>query len=99
MVIPPPMTPEEAYEEALRRIRLNHCQPAVLSQLSLTGCEQLAGDSSPLTGLTSLQSLNLCHCLGFRRFAPLESLLPTLEKLYCTAASLMTFPLKSAAKM
>jgi internalin A len=52
-----------------------------LQSLNLDGCSQLSGDLSPLTGLTSLQSLNLQSCLGFRRFAPLESLLPTLEHL------------------
>jgi Leucine-rich repeat (LRR) protein len=52
-----------------------------LQSLDLSWCAQLSGDLSPLARLTSLQSLNLAYCLGIRRFAPLESLLPTLEEL------------------
>jgi Leucine-rich repeat (LRR) protein len=52
-----------------------------LQWLSLEKCHRLTGDLSPLAGLTSLQSLNLSFC-GFRWFAPVESLLPTLKKLY-----------------
>ena len=61
-----------------------------LQSLDLEGCEQLSGDLSPLAGLTSLQSLDLSYCRDFRRFAPLESLLPTLKKLYlpkCVSAA------------
>jgi Leucine-rich repeat (LRR) protein len=53
-----------------------------LQSLSLGGCQRLSGDLSPLAGLTSLQWLNLKWCLGFRRFAPVESLLPTLKELH-----------------
>jgi hypothetical protein len=49
-----------------------------LQSLNLYGCHQLSGDLSPLTALTSLQELSLSECLGVHRFAPLESLLPTL---------------------
>jgi hypothetical protein len=51
-----------------------------LRSLELFGCKQLSGDLSPLAGLSSLQSLNLSDC-GFRRFAPVESLLPAMEEL------------------
>jgi len=51
-----------------------------LQTLALSGCEQL-NDLSPLAGLTSLGELDLSGCLGIRRFAQLESLLPTLKKL------------------
>jgi internalin A len=51
-----------------------------LQSLDLAFCPHLS-DLSPLAGLTSLQSLNLSGC-GFRRFASLESLLPTLKYLY-----------------
>jgi hypothetical protein len=51
-------------------------------QSLITGHGQLLnGDLSPLAGLTSLQELNLSRCIGVRRFAPLESLLPTLKGL------------------
>jgi internalin A len=52
-----------------------------LQSLYLFRCWQLSGNLCPLAGLTSLQSLHLAEC-GFRRFAPLESLLPTLKELY-----------------
>ena len=50
-----------------------------LRWLNLAWCDQIS-DLSPLAGLTSLQSLNLALC-GLRRFAPLQSLLPTLKVL------------------
>jgi hypothetical protein len=53
---------------------------AKLPSLDLSGCYQL-GDLSPLNGLTFLRSLHLRGCLGFRRFASVESLLPTLAEL------------------
>ena len=52
-----------------------------LQSIILSECKQLNGDLSPLAGLTSLHVLHLDSCLGFRRFAPLESLLPTLKEL------------------
>jgi Leucine-rich repeat (LRR) protein len=52
-----------------------------LQSLDLTGCQPLGGNLSPLVSLTSLQSLNLSFYFGIRRFAPLKSLLPTLEYL------------------
>ena len=55
-------------------------RPTALQKLNLRNCGQFSGDLSPLTHLTSLQSLNL-SCCGFRRFAPLEFLLPTLKEL------------------
>jgi internalin A len=62
-----------------------------LETLDLAGCEQLGGDLCPLVSLTSLQTLDLCYC-GFRRFAPLESLLPTLEELYLFDCKLEDLP-------
>src|SRR5271165_4884455 len=62
-----------------------------LRSLNLLRCKQLS-DLSSLTGLTSLQSLNLNVCLGIRRFAPLESLLPTLKKLYLYGCKLDDLP-------
>jgi internalin A len=53
-----------------------------LQELSLAWCSKLSGDLSPLATLTSLRALNLSCCPGFRRFAPLESLLSTLQQLY-----------------
>jgi internalin A len=52
-----------------------------LQSLDLSACSQIS-DLSPLAGLTSLQGLGLKGCLGFRRFDPLEPLLPTLKELY-----------------
>jgi internalin A len=52
-----------------------------LQTLNLDRCEQLS-DLSPLAWLESLQTLNLVGCLGIRRFAQLESLLPTLWELH-----------------
>jgi internalin A len=51
-----------------------------LRWLLLIGCDNLSGDLSPLASLTSLHSLYLDQ-VGIRRFAPLESLLPTLQHL------------------
>ena len=83
-----------------------------LQNLDLSWCKQLKGDLSPLAGLTSLRRLDLSYCeklsgdtsllagltplKSLCRFAPLESLLPTLKDLDL-AASLMICPLKSAA--
>jgi Leucine-rich repeat (LRR) protein len=165
------MTPEEAYEESLRRIceaeqtgaleldlcgwnqttqkyselaSLNRLPPELkrltslqsldlslcwqlsgdlsplagltsLQSLDLSGCEQLSGDLSPLAGLASLKSLNLSgckqfsdlsplaslaslqvlslvNCLGVRRFASLESLLPTLKELYLSRCAFDDLP-------
>ena len=52
-----------------------------LQSLNLSECGQLSSDLSPLAGLTSLRTLGLAFCVGIRRFAPLESLLPTLKEL------------------
>jgi internalin A len=52
-----------------------------LQSLSIDACKKLSGDLSPLAHLTKLQSLSLSFCSGFRWFAPLESLLPTLKTL------------------
>jgi internalin A len=76
---------------SLRSLNLSHClqlsgdlSPLVsiisLRWLHLTGWNQLT-NLRPLTGLRCLQSLDLSDCLSMRRFAPLESLLPTLEHL------------------
>jgi hypothetical protein len=148
------MTPKEAYEEALRRIReaeeteaveldlsglkLHRLPPELgrltsLQSLELTWCNQLRGDLpggfepdrygprsrevarllspladltalqvisfhecgqllSPLADLTSLQDLSRC---GFRRFAPLESLLPTLKVLQPICLQVRGSPLRS----
>jgi internalin A len=51
-----------------------------------------SGDLSPLASLTSLQQLNLSDCRGIRRFAPLKSLLPTLEYLYLFECQLDDLP-------
>jgi len=61
-----------------------------LQSLNLSGCEQLSGDLSPLSGLTSLQYLNLSNCLG--KFAPFESLLPTLQELRLFGCKLDDLP-------
>jgi Leucine-rich repeat (LRR) protein len=63
-----------------------------LQTLHLSGCEQLSGDLSSLAGLTSLRTLHLDDCLGIRRFAPLESLLPTLEELSLFGCKLEDLP-------
>jgi hypothetical protein len=72
-----------ALELSLRLSALTRLLPELeqltsLQSLILDGCEQLSGDLSPLADLTSLQWLDLSYCLGVRRFAPLESLLPGL---------------------
>jgi internalin A len=53
-----------------------------LQSLDLSGCVYLNGDLRPLAGLTSLQSLDLDECIEFRKFAPLEPLLPQLQELH-----------------
>jgi hypothetical protein len=76
---------------SLRSLNISMCQQlsgdltplaglTSLQSLYLFGCSQLSGGLSPLARLTALQSLDLNRCLGIRRFAPLESLLPRLEK-------------------
>ena len=67
------MTPEEAYQEALRRIREAEETGAVDLDLSglngttkeYTGLETLNQLPSELGRLTSLQSLALSHCYQF----------------------------------
>jgi Leucine-rich repeat (LRR) protein len=63
-----------------------------LQSLDLSDCGRLSGDLSPLAALTSLQSLNLSYCLGVRRFAPLESLLPSLKELSLFGCKLEDLP-------
>jgi internalin A len=55
------------------------------------GCNQL-GDLTPLANLSLLKWLNLSYCFGIRRFAPLESLLPTLSKLSLFACKFDDLP-------
>jgi internalin A len=62
-----------------------------LQTLRLAACTQLSGDLTPLTGLVSLLSLDLSEC-GFRRFAPLERLLPTLKYLLLFGCKLDDLP-------
>jgi hypothetical protein len=62
----------------------------------LTSLTSLQSLLSPLTGLTSLKILSLSQC-GIRRFAPLESLLPTLEQLSLFRCELVDHPQKSVA--
>src|SRR5208283_2091301 len=68
-----------------------------LNFLDLSGCK-LSGDLSPLTGLASLQWLHLNRCLGVRRFAPLESLLPTLKALSLFGCKLDDLPAEVCGK-
>src|SRR6516165_7351102 len=63
-----------------------------LQSLNLSGCKQLSGSLGLLAGLTSLQSLDLSLCWRLRRFAPLESLLPTLKYLQLFGCSLDDLP-------
>jgi hypothetical protein len=62
-----------------------------LQFLKLSHFLQLS-DLSPLAGLTSLQTLKVDDCLGVRRFASLESLLPTLEELSLFACKFDDLP-------
>jgi internalin A len=62
-----------------------------LQSLGLAECTQIS-DLSPLVSLISLQSLDLSRCLGIRRFAPLESLLPTLKRLILFGCKLDDLP-------
>jgi internalin A len=62
-----------------------------LQSLNLMGCNQL-GDLTPLANLSLLKWLNLSYCFGIRRFAPLESLLPTLSKLSLFACKFDDLP-------
>ena len=64
---------------------------ASLQSLELSDCSQLIGDLSPLASLTSLQRLYLDSCARIR-FAPLESLLPTLEHLSLFGCKLNDLP-------
>jgi hypothetical protein len=63
-----------------------------LQSLNLEGCEQLSDDLSPLANRTSLQSLNLSYCRRIRRFALLESMLPTLKDLRLFGCKLDDLP-------
>jgi internalin A len=65
------MTPEEAYEEALRRIR--QAEETAALALDLSG---LASNRLPreLGRLTSLQSLNLSWCSQLLDLSPLTTL-------------------------
>jgi Leucine Rich repeats (2 copies)/4Fe-4S single cluster domain of Ferredoxin I len=69
-----------------------------LQRLDLTGCRQLSGDLSPLARLNSLKGLRLYECLGFHRFAPLESLLPTLIELILWGCKFDDLPPESSAQ-
>jgi Leucine-rich repeat (LRR) protein len=62
-----------------------------LQTLDLSFCIQLS-DLSGLANLTSLQSLYRDSCVGIRRYAPLESLLPTLKKLSLFGCELDDLP-------
>ena len=66
------MTPEEAYEEALRRIREAEDTGAV--RLDLSRLETLNRLPPELAGLTSLESLKLSDCWQLRDFSPLARL-------------------------
>jgi hypothetical protein len=74
------MTPEEAYEEALRRIREAEKTGAIELNLSgwkdggFTGLETLNRLPPELKRLTSLQSLNLAVCKQLRDLSPLTGL-------------------------
>jgi internalin A len=63
-----------------------------LRSLYLSHCFRLSGNLSPLASLTSLQELNLQGCPGFRRFAPLKSLLPILKDLRLFGCKLDDLP-------
>jgi internalin A len=108
------MTPEEeAYAEALRRIREAEANGAVVLDLSklsalnrlppelerlgslqtfnLSGCKQLRGDLAPLTGLTSLQSLDL-SANQLSSLAPEITKLTSLQSLDLSANRLSSLP-------
>ncbi len=75
------MTPEEAYEKALRRIREAEKTGALKldltgmdSEWKLTGLETLTRLPPELERLTSLQSLNLSACRQLRNLSPLAGL-------------------------
>jgi hypothetical protein len=78
------MTPEEAYEEALRRIRVAEETGALeldlrgwwneTEQEESTGLEALTRLPPELKRLTSLQSLNLSWCRQLSDLSPLASL-------------------------
>ena len=66
------MTPEEAYQEALRRIREAERTGALELDLSYFSLNRLTPE---LARLTSLQSLNLSYCLQLGdNLSPLASL-------------------------
>ena len=77
-----PMTPDEAYEKALRRIRKAEETGAVELDLrgwietsgELTGLEILNRLPRELARLTKLQSLNLSFCMELSDLSPLASL-------------------------
>jgi Leucine Rich repeats (2 copies)/Leucine Rich repeat len=96
-----PLTPLASLT-SLRELSLAGCEqlsgdltPLVdltsLRELYLSKYMQLS-DLTPLAKLTCLQSLDLSHCLGFRRFAPLQSLLRTLEYLCLFGCKLEDIP-------
>jgi Leucine-rich repeat (LRR) protein len=82
----------------LRRIREAEKTGAIELNLSGrkdgkdTGLETLNRLPPELEGLTSLQSLDLNRCLGIRRFAPLESLLPRLKELVLSGCQFDDLP-------
>src|ERR1700686_666720 len=82
------MTPEEAYEEALRRIR--EAEETGALELDLSGLSALNRLPRELTNLPSLQSLNLFFCEELSGdLSPLAGLtsLQTLNLMGCTQLS------------
>jgi hypothetical protein len=68
-----------------------------LQELNLSRCEKLNDDLAPLASLTKLGSLDLSYC-GFRRFTPVESLLPTLKELYLYGCKFDDLPAEVCGK-
>jgi internalin A len=92
------MTPEEAYEEALRRIREAERTGAVKLDLSGRALNRLP---PALARLTSLQSLNLSGCWQLTDLSPLASLtkLQSLELSGCEQLSGELSPLASLTSL
>jgi Leucine-rich repeat (LRR) protein len=63
-----------------------------LTSLQSLDLSNFSGDLSSLEHLTKLQSLDLNRCLGIRRFAPLESLLPRLKELVLSGCQFDDLP-------